>query len=130
MHAPLVTETSGALVERSILLAIDGENHTLGNALRDVMWAHPHIQLASYTQEHPTSTDILLRCQTSGDISAEQGVVEALHMAKAMLAQMGDSMAAAHEEWERTQAAGGGARQQQQERRGRRPEAEPMDEGG
>jgi hypothetical protein len=45
----------------------------------------PHVQIASYTQEHPSSNEVIVRCQTSGAISAEQGVVEALHIAKQKL---------------------------------------------
>ena len=88
--------------------------HTLGNALRDVMWAHPHVQLASYTQEHPSSTDIIVRCQTSGAISAEQGVAEALQMTQGILCHMSSTMAAAVEEWQRRQGGAGKQQQQQQ----------------
>lgn len=167
------SHAAGSLVERSILLAIDGESacllsaglcsgkpqqrwdgaaagsrgrgepgsckfddelgsicasaaadHTLGNALRDVMWSHPHVQLASYTQEHPTSTEVLVRCQTSGAISAEQGVVEALEISKHMLAHMEDSMDAAFDAWQQEHQG-----QQQQQLPLRKSEATGMEEG-
>lgn len=51
----------------------------------------PHVEVASYTREHPTSNEVVIRCQTSGAISAEQGVVEALVMAKQMLEHVGVS---------------------------------------
>lgn len=77
------------------------------------MWSHPHVQLASYTQEHPSSQEILLRCQTSGAISAEQGVVEALQIMQQMLRHMGATMEAAADDWQARQQ--GGQRQQQQQ---------------
>lgn len=64
------------------------------------MWAHPHVELASYTQEHPSSTEIVMRCQTTSAISAEQGVIEALHMAKQVLDHVGDTMNEAVQDWE------------------------------
>jgi DNA-directed RNA polymerase subunit L len=82
--------------------------HTLGNALRDVMWLHPHVQLASYTQEHPSDSEILVRCQTSGAISAEQAVCEALGMTKDMLSHMAATMEDAMAAWQDRQAAGNG----------------------
>ena len=96
------------------------------------MWAHPHVQLASYTQEHPSSTDIILRCQTSGVISAEQGVVEALQMTKGILRHMASTMDAAVEEWQQRQDSGGGKQQQrqqqQQQQQQQRPGGDAMDE--
>lgn len=92
--------------------------HTLGNALRDVMWAHPHVQLASYTQEHPSSTEIIVRCQTSGAISAEQGVVESLQMAQATLRHISASMDAAVQGWQQlhpSDSSGSEQAQQQQQ---------------
>lgn len=106
--------------------------HTLGNALRDVMWSHPHIQLASYTQEHPSSADIILRCQTSGPISAEQGVAEALMMTQEILHHVGDTMAAAAAAWAAAhpeeQQQGGGGEQQAAEAEAAAGEEEPMEE--
>ena len=71
----------------------------------------PHVQLASYTQEHPGSTEIVVQCQTTGAISAEQGVVEALVIAKDVLGHMEDSMTAAvaqHSEQEQAMSEGEG----------------------
>lgn len=48
----------------------------------------PHVQVASYTQEHPNQSEILVRCQTNGFCSAEQGVVESLHITKEIAAHM------------------------------------------
>ena len=107
--------------------------HTLGNALRDVMWSHPHVQLASYTQEHPSSQEILLRCQTSGAISAEQGVAEALQMMQQMLAHMGQTMEGAVAQWQAQHPEG---QQQQQagqqagQQRGKQRQQQQQQGGG
>lgn len=79
------------------------------------MWSHPHIELASYTQEHPSVNEIILRCQTNAAIPAEQGVVEALHIAKAILSHMGNTMAEAAQKWEAQHGGAGGQQHQQQQ---------------
>lgn len=89
------------------------------------MWSHPHIQLASYTQEHPSSTDILVRCQTSGAITAGQAVAEALHMTKAILSHMSATMDAAVQQWEQQHGPIAAAACKQQQQRG-----EAMEEDG
>jgi len=66
----------------------------------------PHVEVASYTMEHPSSTEVLLRCQTTGAISAEQGLVDALQTMKQVLLHMGTSMRAAVAEFERKKAEG------------------------
>lgn len=111
-------QEESAAEQRAIVLALDGETHTLGNTLRDIMWSHPHIELASYTQEHPSINEIILRCQTNAAIPAEQGVVEALHITKAILGHMGESMAEAAERWEDQYGGGGGQQHQQREEDG------------
>lgn len=95
-----IEEYDSDLVDKSLTLEVEGETHTLGNILRDVMWTHPHIELASYSQEHPSKNEILLRCQTSGLISGEQATVEALHMTKEMLEHVETTMNAAVAEYE------------------------------
>ncbi|PSC69823.1 DNA-directed RNA polymerase I RPAC2 [Micractinium conductrix] len=118
------TEEAAALraQQREYTLTLPGETHTLGNALRDVMWAHPHVELAAYTQEHPSVNEIILRCQTTGAITAEQGVGEALLMTKDILGHMAGTMDEAVEAWQAAHggnaaaaAAAAGSRQQQQQ---------------
>lgn len=55
------------------------------NALHPLCRCSPHVQLSSYTKEHPNLSEILIRCQTNGVVSAEQGMVESLHLAKEVL---------------------------------------------
>uniref|UniRef100_A0A1D1ZVL8 DNA-directed RNA polymerase RBP11-like dimerisation domain-containing protein n=1 Tax=Auxenochlorella protothecoides TaxID=3075 RepID=A0A1D1ZVL8_AUXPR len=87
----------------NLLVKLEGEDHTFGNVLREVMWMHPHIQLSSYTKEHPNLSEILIRCQTNGVVSAEQGMVESLHLAKEVLMHVEDTMAAAVKRFQQQQ---------------------------
>ena len=50
------------------------------------LFRSPHVTVAQYSQEDPTATgnQILVHCQTSTEVTAEQGVVETLHVTKAM----------------------------------------------
>jgi DNA-directed RNA polymerase subunit L len=32
---------------------IDGEDHTLCNALKDALWKQPNVEIAAYSLEHP-----------------------------------------------------------------------------
>jgi len=104
--------------------------HTLGNALRDVMWSHPYIELAAYTQEHPSTNEIILRCQTTGAIPADQGFVEALHMTQLILGHMSSTMDDAVERWQRQPREQQQQQGQQQAAAGPAAAAEPMDEDG
>jgi hypothetical protein len=45
----------------------------------------PHVAVAQYAQEDPdTGNQLLVHCQSANAISAEQCVVESLHMVKGM----------------------------------------------
>lgn len=95
------------------------------------MWAHPHVQLASYTQEHPSLNEIVVRCQTSGAVTAEQAVAEALHMTQDILHHMADTMDAAVANWQQQHgdvAGGGEAGGQRQQQRRRQPPGSGRDE--
>ena len=48
---------------RSVAVVVDGESHTLGGAVTDVAWLHPHTELAAYTTEHPVYRHINMRVQ-------------------------------------------------------------------
>ncbi len=88
------------------------------------MWSHPHVQLASYTQEHPSASEIIVRCQTTGVIPAEQAVVEALHMTKEILTHIGATMEDAVARWEQEHGPVGGSSKPQQQRQPRQGTAQ------
>ena len=54
----------------------------------------PHVELVSYTQDHPTSTEVVVRCQTNGQITAEHAVVEALLGTRSVPARVRIALAA------------------------------------
>jgi predicted TIM-barrel enzyme len=92
------------------------------------MWSHPHVQLASYTQEHPSANEIIVRCQTTGVIPAEQAVVEALHMTKEILTHIGATMDDAVARWEQQHGPVGGSSRQQAQQGAPRVERPKSDE--
>lgn len=63
----------------------------------------PHVEVASYAQEHPSKNEILFRCQTSGLISGEQCIVESLELTKDILSMVDDEMDAALARWNEQQ---------------------------
>lgn len=82
---------------RTIAVVVDGESHTLGAAVSDVAWLHPHTELAAYTTEHPVYRHINMRMQTtqSSGVSGEQALAEVLHMTQDIFKVVGEKMAAA-----------------------------------
>ena len=70
------------------------------------MWSHPHITLASYTKEHPTNTSVVVRCQTTGAISANQGLVESLEITRLMMGAVSEAMDAAVAQWRASSSSG------------------------
>ncbi|KAG7672653.1 hypothetical protein Ndes2526B_g08817 [Nannochloris sp. 'desiccata'] len=76
-----------------IVVEVNDEDHTFGNMLRDAMWTHPHVTVAQYTQEEVIpGNQLLIQCQTTDAITAEQGMVESLHIMKEMFITIGDEM--------------------------------------
>ncbi|MBU1204164.1 MAG: DNA-directed RNA polymerase subunit L [Nanoarchaeota archaeon] len=39
--------------KEKIEFEIDGEDHTLCNALRDALWKNPNVEVAAYSVDHP-----------------------------------------------------------------------------
>jgi len=51
-----------------------------------VRWCSPHVTIAQYAQKHPVEREeISVYCQTDCQISAKQGIVEAVDMTKSIL---------------------------------------------
>lgn len=91
---------------RSAAVIVDGESHTLGAAVTDVAWLHPHTELAAYTTEHPVYRHINMRMQTtaSSGVGGEQVLSEVLQLTRDIFDVVGEKMeAAAAAELERQQ---------------------------
>lgn len=58
--------------EHSATFSIEGEDHTLGNALRWVLNKNPSTALTGYTVPHPSEDLMNVRLQTTGDVPAAQ----------------------------------------------------------
>ncbi len=52
--------------ERELVLAIEGEDHTLANLLAKYALSNPHTKLATYVVEHPLIGTPVLRVVTDG----------------------------------------------------------------
>ncbi|KAL6776233.1 hypothetical protein ACKKBG_A20330 [Auxenochlorella protothecoides x Auxenochlorella symbiontica] len=91
---------------RTVAAVIDGESHTLGNAFRDVAWAHPAVEAAGYSQEHPGYNHVNLRVQTraGAGVSGEQGLAQSLELLKDLVGVVGEGMGSAMAAWEARQA--------------------------
>ncbi len=68
----------------------------------------PEVEVASYTQDNPNAPDVVIRCQTTGAVTARAAAAEALGVAKAMLGEVSAAMDAAVADFERRQRGGGG----------------------
>jgi DNA-directed RNA polymerase subunit L len=91
---------------RSIAVVVDGEGHSLGNAVRDVAWLHPSVEFTGYSLEHPVYRHVNMRVQTvpGAAAGAEQTLAETLELTQEMYKAMGDAMEADLEgEWPQRQ---------------------------
>ncbi len=83
---------------RSIAVVVDGETHTLANAVRDAAWLHPDVELAGYTIEHPVYRHVNLRVQArpgAGAGAAERALAETLELTRELFGAAGAAMEAA-----------------------------------
>lgn len=55
---------------------IEGETHTLGNALRETINPNPNVQFCGYAVPHPAEQKMTLRIQTK---SPEQDIIEVMN---------------------------------------------------
>ena len=82
--------------ERSIVVKIPEEDHTLGTMLSSVLWSHPHVVVAQYAQKHPVNREeISLHCQTDNQITASASLKEAVHTTKSILGAIDDELSRA-----------------------------------
>ncbi|EZF25817.1 hypothetical protein H112_01848 [Trichophyton rubrum D6] len=61
-----ITILPGA-VETAASFQFEGEDHTLGNALRYVIMKNPDVEFCGYTMPHPSEAKMNLRIQTYGE---------------------------------------------------------------
>ncbi|GLI80632.1 DNA-directed RNA polymerase II core subunit [Penicillium ochrochloron] len=53
------------------------EDHTLGNMIRTRLLRTAHVTFAAYRVPHPLTPNFVLRCQTDGEITPRQAVINA-----------------------------------------------------
>mmetsp|Transcript_28493 Transcript_28493/g.93092 ORF Transcript_28493/g.93092 Transcript_28493/m.93092 type:complete len:102 (-) Transcript_28493:77-382(-) len=71
-------ETEGVDESQEATFALEGEDHTLGNALRWMLNKNPHVALAAFSVPHPSDEVVNVRVQTTGEISATTALRSAL----------------------------------------------------
>jgi len=74
---------SGA-TESAASFQIDGEDHTLGNALRYIIMKNPDVEFCGYSIPHPSEAKMNLRIQTYDNVSVytvlEKGLEDLMAM--------------------------------------------------
>jgi DNA-directed RNA polymerase subunit L len=63
----------------------------------------PHITIAQYAQEDPNSSNsqLIVQCQSTNAVPAEQSLVESLHMMKEMCLAVQETLDSAVQEFEK-----------------------------
>jgi len=74
--------------ENGVTFALEDEDHTLANALRFMLNKNPHVEFCGYSIPHPTDAVVNLRVQTTGEITAQEALREALLNLKAACAHI------------------------------------------
>ncbi|BCU67188.1 DNA-directed RNA polymerase subunit L [Sulfolobales archaeon HS-7] len=58
----------------TLVVEIEGEEHTLGNLLVKQLGRESHVKVASYYKEHPLTDSIVLRIETDGQVTPEEAI--------------------------------------------------------
>ncbi|KKY21973.1 putative dna-directed rna polymerase i and iii 14 kda polypeptide [Phaeomoniella chlamydospora] len=64
--------------ETQRIVIIEGEDHTLGNALRYIVMKNPKVEFCGYTIPHPSEPYMNIRIQTFDDYSAYEALDKGL----------------------------------------------------
>ena len=65
-----------------IKFEIQGEGHTLSNALRDELWKDKLVEVAGYSIEHPLVSSPIFTLQTNNKESARKALINAIDRLK------------------------------------------------
>ena len=63
----------------TILVTINKEDHTFGNAVKMMLLRNPKVRFVAYRKPHPLEDKIEIKIQTNGDITPLEAFREALH---------------------------------------------------
>lgn len=63
-------------------IQIDGEDHTIGNLLKGMLFLIPGVKFASYTQPHPLIESIVIKVMTDGTIKPREALKKAIELAE------------------------------------------------
>ncbi|KAJ4319960.1 RNA polymerase subunit AC19 [Neodidymelliopsis sp. IMI 364377] len=85
--------------ESAASFQFDGEDHTLGNALRYIIMKNPDVEFCGYSIPHPSETKMNLRIQTYDNVSVYQVLDKGLEDLMAMCDVVTDKFTASKEEF-------------------------------
>jgi DNA-directed RNA polymerase subunit L len=68
--------------KNKIKLEIEGENHTLVNALRKELWSDSHVKIAGYSIDHPLVGKPVLIVETDGKEDPKKALSSAVERLK------------------------------------------------
>jgi len=66
----------------SLKVEIQGEDHTLANALRKELWSDSHVKITGYNIEHPLIGNPVLIVETDGKEEPKKALVSAVERLK------------------------------------------------
>ncbi len=69
-------------LKNKIKLEIEGENHTLVNALRKELWSDSHVTIAGYSVDHPLVGKPILIVETDGKEDPKKALNSAVERLK------------------------------------------------
>jgi len=85
--------------ESAASFQFDGEDHTLGNALRYIIMKNPDVEFCGYSIPHPSETKMNLRIQTYDNVSVYQVLDKGLEDLMNMCDVVTDKFTASREEF-------------------------------
>jgi len=85
--------------ESAASFQFDGEDHTLGNALRYIIMKNPDVEFCGYSIPHPSETKMNLRIQTYDNVSVYQVLDKGLEDLMNMCDVVTDKFTASREDF-------------------------------
>ncbi|KAG9198104.1 hypothetical protein B5807_10437 [Epicoccum nigrum] len=85
--------------ESAASFQFDGEDHTLGNALRYIIMKNPDVEFCGYSIPHPSETKMNLRIQTYDNVSVYQVLEKGLEDLMSMCDVVTDKFTASREDF-------------------------------
>ncbi|KAI9844302.1 MAG: DNA-directed RNA polymerase II core subunit [Thelocarpon superellum] len=99
-----VVEVPETRIPDTSIFWFNKEDHTLGNMIRARLLKSPHVRFSGYKVPHPLEARFMLRCQTDGEITPREAVIQAC---KDLMVDLATLSAEFTKEWELKKMVGG-----------------------